>query len=149
MKEASNFNPTVFWFLGCGKVIAFHAVLSNSLTNAPVNTIIKFGNVQTNEGAGYNPSTGKFTAPTDGVYSFFWTYCTGKRTAAYFGGYVDGKRIVGTLNHGQTSDWKNTSGHLVMKLKKGMQFWIQIFYGTAQYIHDTYTFLSGYKLSGC
>lgn len=131
------------------KTIAFHAILSSSLSNTPANTIIKFGNVLVNEGSGYNPTTGKFTAPLDGVYSFSWTYCTNKGSNAYLGGSVDGKLIARISNYDQKNTWKNTSGHLVIKLKKGNQFWVQVFSQTAQHIHGEYTFLSGYKLSGC
>lgn len=81
------------------KTIAFHAILSTGLTNTPPDTIIKFGQVLVNEGSGYNPTTGKFTAPLDGVYSFSWTYCTNKGSVAYLGGYVDGKLIARISNH--------------------------------------------------
>lgn len=137
-------------FTDCsGKTIAFHAILSSRLTNVSPNTIIKFRKVLVNEGSGYNPTTGKFTAPLDGVYSFSWTYCTHRGSSAYLGGYVDGKLIANISHYGQTSTWRNTSGHLVIKLKKGNQFWVQTYYVTAQHIHEEYTFLSGYKLSGC
>ncbi|XP_062617244.1 uncharacterized protein LOC134278953 [Saccostrea cucullata] len=56
---------------GCqGKIVAFHAILSKGLNNIPIDTILKFENVLTNEGEGYSPTTGKFTAPEDGVYYF-------------------------------------------------------------------------------
>lgn len=143
-----GFNPLTI--LGClEKIVAFHAVLSRVLQNAPVNTIIKFGNVPTNEGGGYNRTTGKFTAPTDGVYSFSWTYCTNRGSTTYTCAMVDGKPTGYAVNQGQSSTWQNTSGHLVIKLRKGSQFWIQTFYKTAQWIHKDYTFLSGYRLSGC
>ncbi|XP_056000150.1 complement C1q tumor necrosis factor-related protein 3-like isoform X2 [Ostrea edulis] len=132
-----------------GKVVAFHAVLTNDLQNVPKNTILKLGSVQTNEGGGYNPTTGKFTAPTDGVYSFSWTYHTNKGSVAYVGGYVDGKQTVYIGIYGQASSWKSTSGHLVVKLTKGKQFWIQVAIGNIQWLSGGYTFLSGYKLSGC
>eukprot|EP00105_Crassostrea_gigas_P012569 XP_011428603.1 PREDICTED: adiponectin [Crassostrea gigas] len=132
-----------------GKTIAFHAILSTGLTNVSPNTIIKFGKVLVNEESGYNPSTGKFTAPLDGVYSFSWTYCTNKGSNAYLGGYVDGKLMARISNYAQTNHWKNTSGHLVIRLKKGNQFWVQTFEHTAQLIHEEFTFLSGYKVSGC
>lgn len=131
-----------------GKIVAFHAILSKKLNNVPTNTIIKFGKVLVNEGSGYNAATGKFTAPFDGVYSFSWSYCTDKGTNAYLGGYVNGNLITKISNKAQASSWKNTSGHLVIKLKKENQFWVQTYAFVAQLIEQEYTFLSGYKLSG-
>lgn len=147
-------NSKVFMFnnllIDCnGNTVAFHAILSTRLTNVPTNAIIKFGNVLVNNGSGYNPITGKFTAPLDGVYSFSWTYCTNKGSNAYLGRYVDGELITLTSNDGQTSAWKNTSGHLVTKLKKGSQFWVQVFAYSPKLLYQGYTFLSEYKLSGC
>lgn len=111
----------------------------------PVDTIIKFGNVEFNDGNGYDPTTGKFTAPVDGVYSFLWTYNSSSKV--YLCGFVNGKprAFSGT----QTTSWQNTSGHFVAKLKKGDKFWIQNRYFSSTLIHEKYTFLSGYKISGC
>lgn len=85
-----------------GKTIAFHAVLSKRLLNTTPNTIIKFGNVLVNEGNRYNPSTGKFTAPQDGVYLFSWAFQTSKCSSAYIGGSVDGKILARVASNGQT-----------------------------------------------
>uniref|UniRef100_A0A8W8LZQ8 C1q domain-containing protein n=1 Tax=Magallana gigas TaxID=29159 RepID=A0A8W8LZQ8_MAGGI len=106
-------------------------------------------NVQVNEGGGYNPATGKFTAPVDGVYSFSWTYHTNKGSVAYLGGYVDGtiKTYIGTYT--QASKWQSQTGNLVIKLKKGNQFWVQTYLRTVQHLNAGYTFVSGYKISGC
>ncbi|XP_062617245.1 heavy metal-binding protein HIP-like [Saccostrea cucullata] len=131
-----------------GKIVAFHAILSKRLNNIPVNTILKFANVLANEGEGYNPTTGKFTAPEDGVYSFSWTYCTDRGSTLYVYGIVDGTVRAYISNNGQASSWQNTSGHLVIKLKKGNQFWLQTAVSTSKIIHESFTFLSGYKLSG-
>ncbi|XP_062587616.1 heavy metal-binding protein HIP-like isoform X2 [Saccostrea cucullata] len=132
-----------------GNIVAFHATLSKTLNSIPINTVIKFGNVLTNEGGGYNPTTGKFTAPEDGVYSFSWTYCTDKGSTTYIAGIVDGTTRAYISNANQASEWQNTSGHLVIKLKKGNQFWVQTITKTSKLIHESYTFLSGYKLCGC
>ena len=132
-----------------GKTIAFHANLSKRLTNVPKNTIIKFDRTLVNEGNGYDPNTGKFTAPVDGVYSFAWTYHTKKGSIAYLCGFVDGKLTAYVGIENQSSTWENTSRNLVIKMKKGSQFWIQIFHATVQLIHEEYSSLSGYKLSGC
>ncbi|XP_078340773.1 heavy metal-binding protein HIP-like isoform X2 [Crassostrea virginica] len=136
---------------GCsGEVIAFHATLTKTLRNVPQSTIIKFEKVLINQGRGYDPTTGKFTAPVDGVYSFSWTYCTEKGTTAYLSGFVDGKLMAKISNHSQVSAWQNTSGHLVIKLKKGSKFWVQNISGiTSKLIHEDYTFVSGFKLSAC
>lgn len=90
-----------------GKAIVFHALLSKRLKNVPKDTIIKFENVEVNEGNGYNPTTGKFTAPVDGLYSFLWTYHI-PRSAVYLYGYVNGKirAKIGSVS----SNWQNTSG---------------------------------------
>nr|XP_022300323.1 collagen alpha-2(VIII) chain-like [Crassostrea virginica] len=132
-----------------GKTIAFHAILSKRLTNVQTNTIIKFDRALVNEGNGYDPNTGKFTAPVDGVYSFAWTYHTNRGSNAYLGGYVDGKLTAYVGIKHQSSQWENTSRNLVIKMKKGSQFWIQIFGYIAQVVHEEYSSLLGYKLSGC
>ncbi|XP_078341809.1 uncharacterized protein LOC111110026 [Crassostrea virginica] len=85
-----------------GKVIAFHAFLSTRLSKLPSGTIIKFGRVLVNEGNGYDPNTGKFTAPVDGVYSCSWTYHTNKGSIAYLGGFVDGTLTARIGNYLQT-----------------------------------------------
>ena len=132
-----------------GKSIAFHAVLSKALTNVPTNAIIKFEQLLINEGNGYDPNTGKFTAPVDGIYSFSWNYETNKGTSAFLGGYVDGKLRARVALESQTSTWDNTSGYLVIKMKEGIQFWIQNFSSTIQFVQSDYTSLSGFKISGC
>lgn len=55
---------------------AFLANLSHSLSNLKSNQIVKFDSVVTNIGKHYNPATGKFTAPQDGIYTFSWTCLT-------------------------------------------------------------------------
>lgn len=114
----------------------------------PKDTIIKFGNVEVNDGNGYNPTTGKFTAPEDGIYSFLWTYHTPKDSVVYLCGYVNGKLRASSGT--RATNWQNTSGHFVGKLKKEDQFWIENDHFTATFINNfKYTYLSGYKIAGC
>lgn len=54
-----------------GTTVAFHAKLKNPISSLSPNQIIKYDDVITNIGEGYDRTTGKFTAPMDGVYSFF------------------------------------------------------------------------------
>eukprot|EP00105_Crassostrea_gigas_P014079 XP_011430626.1 PREDICTED: complement C1q tumor necrosis factor-related protein 3 [Crassostrea gigas] len=127
--------------------VAFHVYLKNSISSLSQNQIIKYNHIVTNIGEGYDTSTGKFTAPVDGVYSFTWTYLTKKGAKAYIGGVLDGKQIVWTVMEDQTATWASTTGHLVVRMKKGSQFWTPNFSRYATYIHALYTFLSGYKVS--
>ena len=140
--------PFYFFLVSQGNIIAFNALLSNGLYNIPVHTIIKFKEVTLNEGNGYDPNTGKFTAPVDGVYYFAWTYCSLRNSDAYLCGYVDGKLTARIALKGQHVHWQNTSGHLVTKLKKGQKFWIAVHGYPVKNLYPRFTFLSGYKLPG-
>ncbi|XP_062580102.1 collagen alpha-1(X) chain-like [Saccostrea cucullata] len=61
-----------------GPPAAFHALMSKQLTSLATNVPVAFGKITLNEGNAYDPSSGKFTAPTDGIYYFTWTVLTGK-----------------------------------------------------------------------
>lgn len=61
--------------------------MKSDLTNRPKGSVVIYNDVVTNEGDGYNPSTGIFTAPTEGLYSFSWT--TTASANKYFFTYLD------------------------------------------------------------
>lgn len=121
--------------------------LKNPISNLSPNQIIKYDDVITNIGEGYDRTTGKFTAPMHGVYSFTWTYMTKKGTRVYIGGIVEGKQIVWTAMYDQTATWASATGHLVVMMKRGTRFWTSNTSKYSTYIHDHYTFLSGYQIS--
>ncbi|XP_061186954.1 complement C1q-like protein 3 [Saccostrea echinata] len=136
---------------GCSSttpVIAFHAAIKSDLRNVPVNTIIKFDDVLLNKGNGFNPKTGVFTAPEDGVYFFQWTFISTRKSTVYVEAVVDGVRKASTSVNDQQSIHISTSGHLLYELKKGNKVWIRTLHVTAGYMHaNKYTYFSGYRIN--
>lgn len=129
-------------------VIAFHANLKSNLNNLSLNTTIKFENVQFNKGNGYDPATGMFTAPEDGVYSFTWSFLTKKGGTVYIAAVVDNADHVYTCINNQQSTYINTSGHLIYELKRGNKVWIRTWYTLATFIHSGFfTYFSGSKIN--
>ena len=45
----------------------------------------------------------------------------------YLGGFVDGTLTARIGYYHQVNAWENSSEHLIVKMKKGSQFWIQSF----------------------
>ncbi|XP_062580860.1 complement C1q-like protein 3, partial [Saccostrea cucullata] len=130
----------------CAEAIAFHADFKRHLRNVPVNTIIKFDNVQLNKGKGYDPKTGVFTAPEDGLYSFDWLSMSTRGASLYLCVVVDHDCRVGTCIDKQQSG--STTGHFVTDLKKGSRVWIRVAYRNAQLINGAlYNYFSGFKIN--
>ncbi|KAJ8299177.1 hypothetical protein KUTeg_023237 [Tegillarca granosa] len=71
--ENDCFKHCVQKFISVLLTVAFYAWLSNGNTKR---TIIKYNQVKTNIGKGYNPNTGKFVAPVSGIYMLAITVST-------------------------------------------------------------------------
>ncbi|XP_071171047.1 complement C1q tumor necrosis factor-related protein 7-like [Mytilus edulis] len=50
--------------------------MKSNFANRPKGSVVIYDEVITNDGNSYNPSTGIFTGPTEGLYSFSWTTTT-------------------------------------------------------------------------
>ena len=119
-------------------VVAFDVRLKKDI-NLATNGRVVFGIEDLNEGNGYDPSTGIFTAPASGVFVFDWT------TFTQYGKYASTALVVNgkfkSWNHcydGAAKTYLQCSKLTVVKLKKGDQVWIGVFYGTAN-IYNKYT----------
>lgn len=129
-------------------VIAFHAYLKSTLHNVTPNTTITFESVHLNKGEGYDPASGIFTAPEDGVYSFAWSFLSKKGGRVYFAAVVNNADRVHTCINNQQSTHISTSGYLIYELKRGNKVWIRTWYVPATYIHGGYyTYFSGSKIN--
>ncbi|XP_062591106.1 complement C1q subcomponent subunit B-like [Saccostrea cucullata] len=122
--------------------VGFSALLSKDATLG-VKQIVKYDNVITNQGNGYDKWTGIFTAPTAGLYVFSCTIMAFDRSAIHIEIVQDG-RLISTVNS-DISPWNQGSETVVLTLKKGGKVWTR-----AQHvgkIHGLYNIFSGFLTS--
>ena len=125
--------------------VAFDVRLAKDVSDLAKNGRVVFGTVDLNEGNGYDPSTGIFTAPSAGLYVFDWTTMTHQGRDVYTSLIVNGS--FKSWNHCRDSSSKtylSCSKMTIVKLKQGDKVWIGVFAGSATMYHQ-YTSFSGFK----
>ncbi|XP_076079002.1 cerebellin-1-like [Mytilus galloprovincialis] len=125
---------------------AFTAILNtHPLTLSGKNDIAKFDNVILNRGNGYDPKTGKFTAPKSGLYQFSFTIMSNNGAALHMVVALNGKSIVklyGSKIHGGTE-----TANPVLELKEGDSVYLTHETSTSQQmVGDHYSYVSGYYI---
>jgi hypothetical protein len=108
--------------------VYFSVCVINGSTTLPENTIVKFDGVFTNQGHGYNTSTGKFTAPYSGVYLFLFFVRPGgdEYDTAYFQLYIDGNNRAYTIQESLEKYHDTMGGQAYVEyMYKGKTAWIQ------------------------
>ncbi|XP_076085981.1 complement C1q-like protein 4 [Mytilus galloprovincialis] len=150
--------------LGSGNV-AFSSYMTEASANSQsasltTGSTIKFDRTETNYGNGYSRSTGKFTAPSTGVYGFSWTFCVDSRTSDggewKYGEYgtqlMKGSSVIGLL-HADTEtkgDDACSTGFVIKYVSKGTEVYLRNIYGHTGKIlskmNQTRTTFSGWKL---
>eukprot|EP00105_Crassostrea_gigas_P020528 XP_011439323.1 PREDICTED: complement C1q-like protein 4 [Crassostrea gigas] len=100
--------------------VVFHAAISSSRAYDK-GSIWIYDQVVTNVGNAYNPSTGKFTAPTKGTYQFNWYTLSAPNTMSHAGLYVNGyiKARQAANNNGSTKQWITAGSSMALPLNKG------------------------------
>ncbi|XP_070201451.1 uncharacterized protein [Littorina saxatilis] len=108
------------------KQVSFHA--TNLKDTAPSDDDVLIPTtVHNNQGNGYNPATGKFTAPYNGTYCFMSSLC------GYGSGHhievslmVDGKQdLVLYTDFGSAGDYDAASLQGVVSVRAGQSVWLQ------------------------
>ncbi|KAH3754920.1 hypothetical protein DPMN_189600 [Dreissena polymorpha] len=118
-----------------GHVAAFNAHGLNVLSNL----VYAFPTVIFNEGNAYNPSTGHFTAPVDGIYYLTAQICVKPQAYVYFflekgSASMSGAiRSTATLNY-TYNDPSCTSASSSVKLTRNEYVWVKMY---GQYTKST------------
>uniref|UniRef100_K1PZ60 Caprin-2 n=1 Tax=Magallana gigas TaxID=29159 RepID=K1PZ60_MAGGI len=109
--------------------------------------ILGFDHVITNNGNGYSPSTGKFTAPTDGTYVFFVTVNMYIKNYLYLDIVHNDRSKVRTMSH-QSASFQTGTNMAVLQLIKGDSVWVSRYTGHGYYSESVpITTFSGFHLS--
>ncbi|XP_060561172.1 complement C1q tumor necrosis factor-related protein 5-like isoform X3 [Ruditapes philippinarum] len=104
--------------------IAFYAHHLKDLLPDTTDKILIFEKTFTNEGTGYDTSTGIFTAPVGGLYQFDVHTCAYPKKHTYLGLVMEWKLIAADANYGDESYGCNTFGAIV-RVKPGEKVWVK------------------------
>lgn len=109
--------------------------------------ILVFPHIVTNNGNGYNPSTGKFIAPSDGTYVFFVTVNTYSGNFIYLNIVLNDSSKVRTMSH-NSANFMTGTNMAVLQLYTGNSVWVSRHTGKSYYTQEVpVTTFSGFILS--
>ena len=108
--------------------------------------ILVFPHVITNKGHGYSSSSGKFTAPRDGMYVFTVTAVSHESNGLYLDIVHDGVRKVRTYSP-NTARYQTGTNLVVLELDRGDAVWVKRASGQGYYTNSVpLTTFSGFIL---
>lgn len=116
-------------------VVAFTALLSTDIT-VPGGAAVRYDNVMTNCGGAYQPATGIFIAPYDGLYSFSCSLMTQPFNSAHVNMIKNGKIMSTLFSDNAQSTYPQSSLTLYLVLKKGDRVWMQNQRNTDVMLHE-------------
>ncbi|VDI41032.1 Hypothetical predicted protein [Mytilus galloprovincialis] len=127
--------------------IGFLVRVKSHFANRPKGSIVIYDEVITNDGNSYNPSTGIFTGPTEGLYSFSWTTTTQANKLFFTDLTVNGNMIA--RNHAGHDNVNLSASHtVVVHLKKNDKVNIKVVNNhVGQFIYgDGWSSFSGFMI---
>ncbi|XP_056013628.1 complement C1q-like protein 2 [Ostrea edulis] len=119
-----NLNTSI---LDLQKKVAFTAGVKSSSITLKNGTLV-FPAVINNIGGGYNPSTGVFTAPTEGHYVFFVTVVEYQKQNSQVDIVLNGSSKVRTMGHSDAA-YQTGANMVVLRLQQGDTMWIRYHHG--------------------
>ncbi|XP_028971725.2 complement C1q tumor necrosis factor-related protein 6-like [Esox lucius] len=134
---------------GKTKVI-FSAAIGGSGAIGPFNhvTTLIYRRIFTNIGSAYNPSTGVFVAPVQGVYHFTFFYHAGGQLRNEILLFKNEEQIAATGDHASKADTADNGGNAVsLQLVVGDRVYIRLMANTHVWDSTGLTTFSGFLLS--
>ncbi|XP_062574645.1 complement C1q-like protein 2 [Saccostrea cucullata] len=127
------------------KKVGFSASMSSSSSSWNSGTLV-FPSVITNEGNGYNPSNGIFTAPTAGMYVFFVNVQSNNKQTIFVDIVLNGSTKVRTMAYSYSNDDYYDAGPnlVVLTIQKGDAVWVKYYSGKGYYTDGPLTTFSGF-----
>ncbi|WAR31324.1 CAPR2-like protein [Mya arenaria] len=127
--------------------VAFFATLSSGFTTSTSSQTIVFNNFVTDVGGGYNPGTGVFTAPVDGLYVFSASVMVALSTStiyAHISMDKNGSQVVYLYVTDSDGSYETGVGTVILSLQVGDTVKLACTQ-SGRVIHD-YSFISGFRL---
>ncbi|WAR31332.1 CAPR2-like protein [Mya arenaria] len=126
---------------------AFFATLSSGFTTSSSAQSLVFNNVVTDVGGGYNPGTGVFTAPVDGLYVFSASVMVQMTTSATFAHIrikKNDSHVAYLYVNDSDGNYETGMGTVTLSLQVGDTVKLTC-NESGRYIHS-YSFISGFRL---
>jgi hypothetical protein len=123
-------------FVDINRKVVFTVGVSSSYIYWSSGTLV-FPHVVYNIGGGYDPNTGVFTAPVDGLFAFFVNIQSDGSNQIRVNLVHNGTSKVRVMAY--TPSYSSGSNLAVLKLQKGDRVRVRHYYGTGYYTDDAPT----------
>ncbi|XP_052795043.1 complement C1q-like protein 3 [Mya arenaria] len=122
--------------------VAFSAKLSHNVEHAGIDQTVIFDSILLNEGGHYNPHTGVFRVPVEGIYLFNMMFADGYEPhRLWMRIVVDGQEKVAGVADTLTNNHDMMGGNLaILHLHPGDSVWVATFYAADVKIYGRHSF---------
>ncbi|XP_060591449.1 complement C1q-like protein 4 isoform X1 [Ruditapes philippinarum] len=117
-------------------IVGFNARLSSTKTVNGENKVI-FDTVITNQGEGYDSSTGIFTAPYTGLYFFSAHVCNNGKSGVHYAIYQEGTQLTSSTQYDNNNVHSCSSVSTIAMVNKAERVWVQTLY-TSVFVSDSF-----------